>query len=152
MNLVPSCFECNHAKLSQVPTISSEQTLHPYFDDWGGLEILQAAIRIETTVYAEFGINVDAIPEPVAERALLHFQTLDLATLYSEHASIELVQRRDTFVATFESDGPVALRRELVREFQSRLKPFPNAWQPVLYQALAGSSDFVNGGFYSIEQ
>jgi hypothetical protein len=151
MNLVPCCFDCNHAKRWHTPTALSEQMFHPYFDDWSQLELVRATIEIEATVHAEFSVHVDILPPEVAERATTHFETLGLAALYSDHASVELVQRRADFALTFESGGPEALQLELLRESQGRRVPFPNAWQPVLYQALANSDEFVNGGFLAID-
>lgn len=151
MNLVPCCFDCNHAKGEYAPGALSEQMFHPYFDDWNHLELIRATIELEETVYAEFSVNVDTLPPVVADRATVHFDTLGLAALYSDHASVELVQRRADFVLTFESGGAEALQAELLRESQSRRMPFPNAWQPVLYQALANSYEFVNGGFLAID-
>jgi len=151
MNLVPCCFDCNHAKRWHTPTALSEQMFHPYFDDWSHLELVRATIEVDETVHAEFSVHVEVLPPVVAERATTHFKTLGLAALYSDHASVELVQRRAGFALTFESGGPEALQLELLRESQSRRTPFPNAWQPVLYQALANSHDFVNGGFLAID-
>jgi hypothetical protein len=151
INLLPCCFDCNHSKHEHVPAAASEQLFHPYFDDWNHLELIRAAIEVGETVYAEFLVNVDALPPGVADRATEHFETLELAALYSGHASVELVQRRADFALTFESGGPEALQAELLRESQSRRIPFPNAWQPVLYQALANSGEFVNGGFLGID-
>jgi hypothetical protein len=124
---------------------------HPYFDDLNHLELIRAAIEIGETVYAEFSVNVDGLLPVVADRATEHFETLGLAALYSDHASVELVQRRADFALTFDNGGSEALQAELLRESQSRRMPFPNAWQPVLYQALANSGAFVNGGFLAID-
>jgi hypothetical protein len=151
MNLVPCCFDCNHAKQGHTPVTISDQMFHPYFDDWNDLELIRATIEVGETVYAEFSVNVDVLPPVVADRAAEHFETLGLAALYSGHASVELVQRRASFQLTFQNGGPEALQAELLRESQSRRIPFPNAWQPVLYQALANSGEFVNGGFLVIE-
>jgi hypothetical protein len=151
LNLVPCCFDCNHAKHEHVPAAASEQMFHPYFDDWNHLELIRAAIEIGETVYAEFSVNVDGLLPVVADRATEHFETLGLAALYSDHASVELVQRRADFALTFDNGGSEALQAELLRESQSRRMPFPNAWQPVLYQALANSGAFVNGGFLAID-
>ena len=46
--------------------------------------------------------------------------------------------------------GAAALRVEMALAAVNRLKPFPNAWQPVLYAALAKSDEFLKGGFYKI--
>lgn len=151
MNLVPCCFDCNHAKSEHVPTTSAEQMFHPYFDNWNDLELIQADIEIGQTVQADFSVNVDDLPPAIAERAITHFEELELAVLYSSHASIELVQRRGDFALTFQNGGPEALQAELLRESQSRRAPFPNAWQPVLYEALANSDEFVNEGFLNID-
>jgi hypothetical protein len=152
MNLVPCCFDCNHAKRAHASAALSEQMFHPYFDDWNTLDLIRATIEVAETVQAEFSVNVDVLPQVIADRAAVHFETLGLAALYSNHASVELVQRRANFFLTFENGGPEALRGELLRESQSRRTPFPNAWQPVLYRALANSDEFVNAGFLAIDQ
>jgi hypothetical protein len=151
MNLVPCCFDCNHAKRWHTPTDLSDQVFHPYFDDWNHLDLLRATIDIGETVDVAFSVQANILPPAVAERAATHFDTLELGSLYSKHASVELVQRRADFVLTFESGGAAALQMELLRESQSRRMPFPNAWQPVLYRALANSHEFVNGGFQAID-
>jgi hypothetical protein len=151
INLVPSCFDCNHAKLAHLAEDATEQMFHPYFDDWGQFELVQASLIFADTVYVEFSVNVAGLPPLIAERMSTHFDTLDLATLYSNHASIELVQKRTEFEMTFNSDGGQGLQADLAREAESRNTPFPNAWQPVLYRALANSEQFCQGGFLIID-
>jgi hypothetical protein len=125
---------------------------HPYFDNWDELQLIRAVVEVEERVDIEFSVDYDQLPPGVADRARMHFETLDLAALYSDHASIELVQRKIDFQLTFENGGPNTLRSELLREYRSRCAPFPNAWQPALYKALAESDEFVNGGFAAIEE
>jgi len=151
INLVPSCFECNHAKHEDVPGTAGELTFHPYYDDWSEHSLIQARIGFDDSVFAEFSVNVEALPDNVAERAMNHFSKLDLGTLYSAHASLELVQRKSNFTLIFDSSGPEVLRAEILRESVSRRRPFSNAWQPALYQALGESDEFINGGFRAIE-
>ena len=100
----------------------------------------------------EFSVNDHDLPPEVAGRAQTHFTIFDLAALYSDNASIELVQKKTSFQLTFESGGQDALRIELLRESQSRRAPFPNAWQPALYAALAENPEFISGGFLRIEE
>ena len=152
MNLIPCCFDCNHAKRAHTPVQFADQMFHPYFDSWDDLQLIRAEVEIEERVYVEFSANYDSLPPGVADRARKHFEILDLAALYSDHASIELVQRKADFRLTFESGGQDALRADLLRESQSRRAPFPNAWQPALYGALAESLEFINGGFLRIEE
>jgi hypothetical protein len=152
MNLVPCCFDCNHAKLDHTPVAFSDQVFHPYFDDWDDVQVIRAEVEIEDRVFVEFSVNYHDLPPEVADRAQKHFTIFNLAALYSDNASIELVQKKISFRLTFESGGRDALRTELLRESQSRRVPFPNAWQPALYGALAESAEFIDGGFQRIEE
>jgi len=150
INLVPSCFECNHAKLNHLAASSEEQLFHPYYDDWGIFPLFSAVVQIGDNVEIEFHINDGALDETTLSRLNLHFEMMGLATLYAEHAAIELVQKRLSFVMTFNAGGPDALRDDLLHEAASRTAPFPNSWQPVLYRALAASAPFYEGGFLQI--
>lgn len=47
-NLVPSCSDCNKAKLAEIPTDAESQTLHPYYDDVTNKQWLHAEV-IETS-------------------------------------------------------------------------------------------------------
>jgi hypothetical protein len=152
MNLIPCCFDCNHAKRVHTPLRFSDQMFHPYFDNWDDLHLIHAEVVIEERVYVEFSANCDNLSLDIADRARTHFAILDLAALYSDNASVELVQKKADFRLTFENGGQDALRADLLRESQSRRVPFPNAWQPALYGALAESQEFINGGFLRIEE
>jgi hypothetical protein len=152
MNLVPCCFDCSHAKLDHAPAAFSDQVFHPYFDDWDDVQVIRAEVEIEERVFVELSVNDHDLPPEVAGRAQTHFTIFDLAALYSDNASIELVQKKTSFQLIFESGGQDALRVELLRESQSRRAPFPNAWQPALYAALAENPEFISGGFLRIEE
>ena len=151
-NLIPCCRDCNHEKREHIPSTNFDQLFHPYFDDWSELAILKAEIRIGTTIDVTFRVNVDALPLEVSGRATTQFNQLKLGTLYANQATVELVQRREVFQKTFAAGGRDALESELQREYLSRCQPFPNAWEPVLYLALAESVQFCNGGWESIDE
>lgn len=152
LNLVPTCFSCNKAKLAHVPTGYDEQLFHPYFDDWGDYQFLTATIDVNSAVDASFSVSC---PEEVDWQRFLrvqfHFQQLNLNELYSEHAALELVQKREVFAQTFASGGSQALKEELELEANARSVPFINSWQPALYRALSESDPFCSGGFLYIE-
>ena len=152
MNLVPCCFDCNHSKLDHAPVGFSDQIFHPYFDDWDDVQVIRAEVEIEDRVYVDFSVNDRDLPSEIAQRAQTHFAIFDLAALYSDNASIELVQKKNSFQLTFDSGGRDALCTELLKDAQSRRHPFPNAWQPALYAALAESTAFIDGGFQKIEE
>lgn len=152
-NLIPSCTDCNKVKHDYVPASYEEQTFHPYFDDWSGVTVLKALPELTHRVYVTFSIGpCSPVPPLWLERAKWHFEKLNLGSLYSEHAAIELVQRKEWFRTTYATGGSTWLRAELVREADSRSRPFPNAWQPALYRGLAASDDFCDGGFEKVEE
>jgi hypothetical protein len=151
-NLIPCCSDCNHDKFEHSPSSYFDQLFHPYFDDWARFEVLKADIRIGSTIDVTFRINSEALPQEVSKRASTQFMQLKLGSLYANQASVELVQRREVFQKTFATGGRDALEDELRREHQSRRKPFPNAWEPVLYLALAENEQFCSGGWESIDE
>jgi len=150
INLIPSCFECNKAKSSYVASQQPELLFHPYFDDWSGAGLLVASVVCDGEVQITYDVNRE-LDEAIKPRIARHFHELSLGTLYAQHAGIELIQKKASFLATFEAGGAGALREDLAFEALSRARPFPNAWQPVLYLALSSSEEFCNGGFKLIE-
>lgn len=152
-NLTPACFECNHAKRTYRALVADEQLFHPYFDDWGAYRLLLAEIEVGARVTSNFSIRAPAqVDDEIIARARAHFEQLDLATLYEEHASVELVERKDMFRRTFEADGAEGLQEELAQESRSRRRFNRNGWQVALYRALSRSEDFCGGGFEHIDE
>lgn len=152
-NLVPCCFECNHAKLNYRAEEPGEQLFHPYYDDWSGYRLVCATINVGARVTTRFAIrSPHGVEEEVIERARNHFAQLELATLYEQHAAIELVERKPVFQSTFASDGADGLREELAFEARSRCQANVNSWQSALYRALSRSEDFCAGGFEQIDE
>jgi hypothetical protein len=152
-NLVPCCFECNHAKLNYHAEELVEQLFHPYYDDWSGYRLVRATINVGARVTTSFAIrSPHGVEDEVVERARNHFAQLELATLYEQHAAIELVERKPIFQSTFASDGADGLREELAFETRSRRRANVNSWQSALYRGLSRSDDFCSGGFEQIDE
>ena len=152
-NLVPCCFECNHAKLTYRAEERDEQLFHPYYDDWSGYRLVRATIDVGASVTTSFAIrSPHGVGVETIERARNHFAQLELAKLYEQHAAIELVERKPIFQSTFASNGLEGLREELAFEARSRRQANINSWQSALYRALSGSDDFCRGGFEQIDE
>jgi hypothetical protein len=152
-NLVPCCFECNHAKLTYRAEERDKQLFHPYYDNWSGYRLVSATINVGARVTTSFEIrNPSGVEEELIARARNHFSQLELATLYEQHSAVELVERKPIFQSTFGSDGPDGLREELAFEAQSRRRAHINSWQAALYRALSRSDDFCAGGFEQIDE
>ena len=152
-NLTPACFECNHTKRTYLALQAEDQLFHPYFDDWGDYRLVSAEIEVGPRVTSRFSIRTPPnVDEEIVSRARKHFETLNLATLYEQHASVELVERKDMFRRTFENGGADALRDDLAYEAQSRRRHNRNGWQAALYRALSRSDAFCDGGFGQIDE
>jgi hypothetical protein len=126
---------------------------HPYYDAWDQFPLLRADINISTRVDVTFRVVRPArFPRGRFRRVQKHFEIFALRDLYSMESALELVQRKEHFRITFLTDGSAGLRNELLREAESRSKPFLNAWQPALYRTLAASAAFCGGDFGLIEE
>lgn len=153
LNLVPSCFECNHAKLTYRALQADDLLFHPFFDNWSSYRLVRATIDVGPRVTTRFDIrNPPGAEIELVRRAERHFEELALGSLYEEHAAVELVERKQMFRSTFESDGADGLREELRVEAESRRRFNRNSWQSALYHSLARSDAFCEGGFEHIDE
>jgi hypothetical protein len=152
-NLTPSCFECNHAKLDYRPEQAEDRLFHPYFDDWSDHRLMRATVNVGARVTTSYAIRApNGVDPEIVQRARNHFTEINLAELYEQHAAVELVERKDMFRSTYETDGAEGLQEELAYEAQSRRRFNRNSWQSALYRALSRSEAFCNRGFEHIDE
>jgi hypothetical protein len=79
-----------------------------------------------------------------------HFETFKLGILYSAHAAGELQNIYGELEAIHGSGGADAMREELRMRSSSRARVTRNNWQAAMYDALASSAWFCEGGYRSI--
>jgi hypothetical protein len=148
VNLIPACSYCNKEKLQDIPTCAEEQTLHPYYDNfedelWLFAEVMQtnpAALRY----YVAPPVDWDSIK---AARAKHHLTVFKLADLFGSNAGSELVNIRHGLSGIFEREGAAGVRTYLQRQAETYAAAYLNSWQTAMYQALAASDWFCEGGF-----
>jgi hypothetical protein len=147
-NLVPSCSECNRAKLARVAANADEQTLHPYFDVLPEGRWLQGEVVKATPPCVRFFVLPPATWSPLlAARVQYHLSVFALGTLYASHAAEELVNIRVQLLRLFERAGSSGVQSHLRECAESRLAANPNSWQAATYEALAGDAWFCTEGF-----
>lgn len=152
-NLVPCCFDCNHAKGTYLALNANQRLFHPYFDDWSQHRLIKASLNFGEGVTVDYRVRrPNGTDIQVVRRARNHFNQLDLAALYSDNAAVELVDRKLSFQETFDADGPAGLRDEMNQEARSRRRRNRNSWQSALYRALSVSDIFCGGGFNQIDE
>lgn len=152
INLVPACSECNKLKLAHDPVSAEEQTLHPYFDDLTNVRWLFAKVEQTQPVSIVFRATpVEDLSPVLKSRITWHFNMFHLGELYASHAAEELSNIRYglNLVATG-ANAANELTAHLQREAQSRSAIHRNSWQTAMYEALAQSDWFCDGGFQKI--
>lgn len=148
LNLVGSCGDCNKLKLNAAPSCAADTLLHPYFDaasdtQWLAARVVRgatAAVTFYVLHVAQFNANLNA-------RISHQFRVLGLAKLYSSQAAREISGIRANLKRHRDSGGAAAVRLELQHQFKSRQAIQINSWQTAMYQALARSHWFCDGGF-----
>lgn len=148
VNLIPSCADCNKAKLDMQPACASEQTLHPYFDDVDDGVWLTADLK-ETAPPA---LVFSAKPLPQWDdvkqaRVLNHFRTFGLGALYSAHAAEELLDIHHNLMLVASRLGANGLRAHLIEQAESRQAVAKNSWRSAMYEVLGKSEWFCKEGY-----
>jgi len=150
LNLVPSCKDCNTGKSTMVATTAGAQSLHPYFDhqsfindQWIFAEVIKT---VPTTIrfYVQTPVHWDDISKA---RVQAHFRDFKLASRYSNEAGDQIGCLRDTLCQYREILGLDGVKQHLEIEAQTRSRQHKNSWQTAMFQALAGSDWYCNGGF-----
>ncbi|WP_421167071.1 HNH endonuclease [Aeromonas dhakensis] len=148
INLIPSCEKCNKIKLDDSPKSSQEQTLHPYYDDVTSHQWLFADV-IEGTP-ASFKFRVEEVTEfddELNDRIKYHFNTLELNSLYISQTGAFISDIRYRLIDLHQKVGMNEVRSYLREEEISRSRNNINSWQRAMFQALADSDWFCDGGF-----
>lgn len=151
VNLVPSCSDCNKAKLASVPHAPEDVSIHPYFDEvddecWLYADVLETApatlrFRVEPS------LAWDAL---LAERVRRHFRGLKLSALYGSEAAEELLSIRHLLIGLDGSGGPDHVRGYLEEHAESCREGRRNGWRGAAYEAWAASDWFCEGGFADV--
>ena len=148
LNLVPSCKDCNKAKLASLPASANEETLHPYFDDIDGDRWLYASVQTTTPASLRFFVAPpNHWDEVLAARMLLHFETLGLGVLYAAQGADELLNIRHQLQIIHNSGGAATVRNELLARAESARAVRVNGWRVSAFEAFAENDWFCEGGF-----
>lgn len=149
-NLVPACGHCNRLKGEDVPKSAAEQTLHPYYDDVTDQQWLFARLNESESRPPEITYSISP-PEDadsvLAARIVHHFQTFQLAELYGANGGREMSNIRG-FLRILDAAGRATYLAKMEHSVaMDKDAGGLNHWRKALYQALAGNSWYVNGGF-----
>ncbi len=148
INLVPSCEKCNKTKLDDAPSNAEEQTLHPYYDDVTDHQWLFAEVRETSPASIRFFVrDVAQYDEELNSRISYHFNALELNVLYASQTGAFISDIRHRLIDLHSQAGLTEVRNYLQEEEKTRTRNNINSWQRAMFQALAQSDWFCDGGF-----
>lgn len=147
-NLIPSCSDCNKAKLSDYPTNSDEEFLHPYYDNIENDIWLTASIEHSNPPVFHFSVNSPAHwSNLLKNRVQNYFNSLELNSLYSTQAAVQLTNIKYRLNKVYSTGGAAAVREFLTEEADSRIDANLNSWQSAMYISMVNDDWLCNGGF-----
>lgn len=151
-NLVPACTDCNFGKRSSIARTKEQQSIHPYFDaDLMDDQWLFAEVIAGSPASLRYFVEPPTQWEPSAKaRVRSHFDSLKLGARLAVEAADELSNVRDTIRRHSASGGAEQIRADLLAGAEDRYAIQKNAWQTALYQALAASFWYCNGGYEQV--
>lgn len=148
LNLVPSCKDCNKAKLASTPKCANEEPLHPYFDDIDSDRWLFASVQTTTPASLIFYVEApDSWDKVTSARVKLHFEKLGLADLYAAQGADELLNIRYQLQKLYTLGGLAAVRDDLADRAESARAVRINGWRVSAYEAFSECDWFCDGGF-----
>ena len=148
LNLVASCKDCNTGKLADRPTNSTEEILHPYYDNVEDDLWLKARVQQTSPARVEFFVDApDYWTIKLKQRVEHHFLSLELNDLYSTESATELINIKHQLQEQLDSGGINAVKLHLQDTARSRKKAYLNSWQTALYTALSSDKWYYSGGF-----
>ncbi|GAA5509516.1 hypothetical protein [Novipirellula caenicola] len=148
INLIPACIDCNKLKSDEVPRKASEQTIHPYFDNFEDDRWLVASHKEDDPYTVRFSTDPPDKWTSIAKKRLQkHFQTFELGVLYSSHAAVEIEGIIPRLKNIKRIAGTCGVKTHLHEEWESRLNARTNSWQTALYCELSSNKWFYSGGF-----
>ena len=150
INLIPACKDCNHGKSTSRALSANDQILHPYFE---GSELSDEQ-WLFASVIESAPLVIDYRVEPPRKwdnafrlRVERHFLDFDLNARFSVEAATEIGPLRFTLTDLEARAGKIAVKQHLEDVASGEQKSFKNSWKTALYQALAKSDWYIDGGY-----
>lgn len=149
-NLIPVCGPCNSSYKGLKWLDKGKRIfIHTYYDIFPSFCFYKATIVVGSKVSIGFDLIRYAADPDFSDLFERHFVKLKLSMRYKRKASSEVSRRRRALELIYRKSGLGADVARSLKVEADRLKAsYPqNHWKPLLYEALASSKDFCDGGF-----
>ncbi|MFF7504136.1 HNH endonuclease [Streptomyces lavendulae] len=150
-NLVPVCGFCNSTKNDRAPENAEDVLLHPYFEDTGTANWLDATLATSALDAGRLTYFVSPPADwdsTLTARVRRQFTFLELGRRYSVKANQHLRGIHHHLVEQLRSGRKAAVRAHLTDMATSHLVADPNSWTGVAYRTWAANDDFCEGRFW----
>ncbi|XDF78617.1 hypothetical protein AAFX60_005655 [Aliivibrio fischeri] len=150
INLVPSCKDCNTGKGAALATCAGEQPLHPYYDhqhyiteQWIFAEVIETI-----PLSVRFFVRPPEEWDPIFKsRVQCHFTDYNLSSRFAVEVADELSSLKYLLTEYISAAGVDAVKNYLIGKASAEANNHINSWLTALYQALAESNWYCQGGY-----
>jgi len=147
-NLVPSCRDCQGAKKTGFPKTTTDQTLHPYYDNVEGVIWLTATVGHTSPPNFIYDITPPAAwGQILTDRVRHHMEVFKLHGLFADNAASDMSGMREYLTDLFNKAGVAGVQAHLAAMAASWRAKRLNTWQGAMYEAAAADNWFCNTGF-----
>lgn len=148
INLIPACKECNTSKMTEFPTCSEDETLHPYYDNvenerW----LFMRVVNLHPIIFGYYVDSPDSWGYLMKKRLETHIYSFNLNNQFLTHAQEEFENRRVYMERIFLNGGKEELKKFLYESYFSSLANSKNSWQTAFYYGLYSCNEFINNYF-----
>lgn len=154
-NLIPVCHLCNNTKLAGFGDQSQGEVayLHAYFDTLPDVNFLKAVVTLQgSALQVNFEIKDHALlPDGYSERLSDQIRNLKLNARYQDEVNTYITSHTVALHLSYVNRDKQAVRKFLSAQAKVEETAFyRNHWRPTLLFALAGSDEFIDGGFAKV--
>lgn len=149
LNLIPSCSDCNTGKSEDVAGNKHEQIIHPYYDhklfedQWlfASVNETRPASLTFFTKPPEHWNTTDC------DRVQAHFKGFKLSKRFSVQVGTEISILKHELTSDYKISRDVGVKKVLNKKHSASSSVYINWWKTAMYQALATSHWYCDGGF-----
>ena len=143
-NLVPSCTDCNYAKLDNKPIFAEQVVLHPYFDTLPDGEWLYAQVTANKGVAISFYCSPPSCWDDTLKKRLInHFNVFELQEVYGSYGAQLLVETLNRLSPQYSQNGGEAVKASLEEDIAYAEIINFNSWQSATLRAILNCAQFT---------
>lgn len=149
-NLIPACSDCNTEKSSTTFHGRTEETIHPYYDDFTDEIWIRAKLIESDPITFEFFVDKPESWDKIKYmRACTHFKQFDLNELYKPYACEKFVGSLSRIRKLYKAIGEDSAKEHIKECIEEARAIRLNTWQAAMYEAILNSQwfwkEYLNG-------